>query len=196
MRRLAFDTSRPPVVTRSAVVKILERAFCIRERSGHWATHESDTLEVGDDLRAKSAFGTEPGLSDDVAGVRSRVCDSSRNQLEGPRLRQLGHVDVPGGMAQGGITEGDAMLTDELRSIPVFKNLTDSQRKRVAERLQEVEVDLGTVLARQGDFAYHLFVVREGTAVVTIDGELVTSLGPGSTFGEIGVLDHGVGQRT
>jgi CRP-like cAMP-binding protein len=83
------------------------------------------------------------------------------------------------------------MLTDELRSIPVFKNLTDSQRKRVAERLQEVEVDLGTVLARQGDFAYHLFVVREGTAVVTIDGELVTSLGPGSTFGEIGILDRG-----
>ena len=82
------------------------------------------------------------------------------------------------------------MLTDELRSIPLFKNLTDSQRERVAERLREVEVDLGAVIARQGEFAYHLFVVREGTAVVTIDGELVRSLGPGSTFGEIGVLDH------
>jgi CRP-like cAMP-binding protein len=83
------------------------------------------------------------------------------------------------------------MLTDELRSMPLFKNLTDSQRERVAERLQEVEVDLGAVIARQGEFAYHVFVVREGTAVVTIDGELVRSLGPGSTFGEIGVLDHG-----
>jgi CRP-like cAMP-binding protein len=83
------------------------------------------------------------------------------------------------------------MLTEELRSIPLFKNLTDGQRERVAERLQEVDVDLGAVIARQGAFAYHLFVVREGTAVVTIDGELVGSLGPGSTFGEIGVLDHG-----
>ena len=83
------------------------------------------------------------------------------------------------------------MLSDEIRSIPLFKNLTDSQRKRAAERLQEVDVDLGAVIARQGDFAYHLFVVREGLAVVTIDGELVTSLGPGSTFGEIGVLDRG-----
>ncbi|HJQ44471.1 MAG TPA: cyclic nucleotide-binding domain-containing protein [Jatrophihabitantaceae bacterium] len=83
------------------------------------------------------------------------------------------------------------MGTDELQSIPLFKNLTDGQRERVAERLQEVEVDLGAVIARQGAFAYHLFVVREGTAVVTIDGELVGSLGPGSTFGEIGVLDHG-----
>jgi len=83
------------------------------------------------------------------------------------------------------------MLTDELRSIPIFKNLTDSQRKLAAERLKEVDVDLGAVIARQGEFAYHLFVVREGTAAVTIDGELVASLGPGSTFGEIGILEHG-----
>ena len=82
------------------------------------------------------------------------------------------------------------MLTDELRSIPLFKNLNDAQRELAAERLQEVEVDLGTIIARQGDFAYHLFVVREGTAAVTIDGELVASLGPGASFGEIGILDH------
>lgn len=83
------------------------------------------------------------------------------------------------------------MLTDELRSIPVFSNLTDGQRERAAARLQEVDVELGAVIARQGDFAYHLFVVREGTAAVTIGDELVTSLGPGSTFGEIGMIEHG-----
>jgi CRP-like cAMP-binding protein len=83
------------------------------------------------------------------------------------------------------------MLADELRSIPAFKNLTDTQRERVAGRRTEVDVDLGTVIARKGDFAYHMFVVRAGTAAVTIDGELVTSLGPGSTFGEIGILERG-----
>jgi voltage-gated potassium channel len=83
------------------------------------------------------------------------------------------------------------MLTDELRTIPLFQNLTDGQRERVAERLEEVDVDLGAVLARKGEFAYHLFVVREGTAAVTVDGELITSLGPGSTYGEIGVIDRG-----
>jgi CRP-like cAMP-binding protein len=83
------------------------------------------------------------------------------------------------------------MLSDELRSIPVFSNLTDGQREAAAARLQEVDVELGAVIARQGDFAYHLFVVREGTAAVTIGDELVTSLGPGSTFGEIGMIEHG-----
>jgi CRP-like cAMP-binding protein len=47
------------------------------------------------------------------------------------------------------------------------------------------------VIARQGDFAYHLFVVVEGVAVVTIDGEVVATLGPHSTFGEIGILERG-----
>src|SRR5262245_41474361 len=83
------------------------------------------------------------------------------------------------------------MLSDELRSIPLFQNLTDDQRERAAERLKEVDVELGAVLARQGDFAYHLFVVRSGSAVVTIDDEVVRSLGPGSTFGEIGLLEKG-----
>ncbi len=83
------------------------------------------------------------------------------------------------------------MRTDQLRSTPLFEKLTDSQRERVAERLKEEDVDLGTVLVRQGDFAYHLFVVLEGTAAVTVDGDLVTALGPGSTFGEVGVLDRG-----
>jgi cAMP-dependent protein kinase regulator/CRP/FNR family cyclic AMP-dependent transcriptional regulator/cGMP-dependent protein kinase 2 len=83
------------------------------------------------------------------------------------------------------------MLSDELRSIPLFMNLSDEQRERVAGRLQQVDEDLGAVIARQGDFAYHLFVVREGMAVVTIDGQVVARVGPGNTFGEIGVLDAG-----
>jgi CRP-like cAMP-binding protein len=83
------------------------------------------------------------------------------------------------------------MLSDQLRSTPLFESLTESQRERVAELMTEQEVDLGTVVARQGDFAYHLFIVVEGTAAVTVDGELVTSLKPGDTFGEIGVLDRG-----
>jgi CRP-like cAMP-binding protein len=83
------------------------------------------------------------------------------------------------------------MLGDQLRSTPLFEKLSDSERDLVAARLTEEVVDLGAVLARQGDFAYHLFVVAEGMAAVTVDGEVVTMLRPGNTFGEIGVLDHG-----
>ena len=93
-------------------------------------------------------------------------------------------------MAQGGITEETrCSLTnfDRYRSSRTLPTVS----KRVAERLQEVEVDLGTVLARQGDFAYHLFVVGgDGRGHHRRRAGHVAR--PGSTFGEIGVLDHGV----
>ena len=80
---------------------------------------------------------------------------------------------------------------DDLQLIPLFANLTDDVRAQAAQRLKEVDVVLGTPLARQGDFSYHYFVVLEGLAAVTIEGRQVDTLGPGSSFGEIGVLERG-----
>ena len=81
--------------------------------------------------------------------------------------------------------------TDDLRSIPLFEGLSDLQIDDVVGRLTDVEVDVGTVLARRGDFAYHFFVVRSGLAAVAVDDRLLTTLGPDDPFGEIGVLRRG-----
>jgi cAMP-dependent protein kinase regulator/CRP/FNR family cyclic AMP-dependent transcriptional regulator/cGMP-dependent protein kinase 2 len=83
------------------------------------------------------------------------------------------------------------MLTDDLRSSPLFAAMTDDQLARVVALMEEKHVRVGAILAREGEFAYHLVVVAEGSADVTIDGELVSRLGPGDTFGEIGVLERG-----
>ena len=40
------------------------------------------------------------------------------------------------------------MLPDEIRSIPLFANLSDDQRATVAAKLAEEDVELGAVLAR------------------------------------------------
>lgn len=83
------------------------------------------------------------------------------------------------------------MKADELPSISLFAELTDAQRAAIAARLQEVDVDLGTVLARQGEFAYDLFVVLDGVAAVSLGDHLVATLHPGDCFGEVGVLQKG-----
>jgi CRP-like cAMP-binding protein len=83
------------------------------------------------------------------------------------------------------------MPADDLRSIPLFESLTGEQLADVTKRFVDVEVDLGTVLARRGDFAYHFFVVRSGLAAVAVDERLLTTLGPGDCFGEIGLLRRG-----
>jgi len=83
------------------------------------------------------------------------------------------------------------MLTEDLRSMALFDGLGEKQLEDVAGRFTDVEVDVGTVLARRGDFAYHFFVVRSGLAAVAVDDRLLTTLGAGDSFGEIGVLRRG-----
>ena len=82
------------------------------------------------------------------------------------------------------------MDAQELASIPLLADLTTEQRSMVAERLNEREVDVGTVLAREGDYAYSLFFVVNGLAAAAHDTRLLTTLRPGDWFGEIGVLTH------
>lgn len=83
------------------------------------------------------------------------------------------------------------MFTDDLRRSPLFAGMTDAELARVADMMEEKRVVRGAVLAREGESAYHLVVVAEGTAEVRIDGEVVRTLQPGDTFGEVGVVERG-----
>ncbi len=76
-----------------------------------------------------------------------------------------------------------------LQQLPLFSGLSKRERKRVAPLVDEVEVDAGRELAHEGELAYELFVIEEGTAAVTHDGAPVADLGPGDFFGEIALLD-------
>jgi CRP-like cAMP-binding protein len=50
-------------------------------------------------------------------------------------------------------------------------------------------VPAGYELAKQGQFAHEFFVIEDGAAQVIQDGELLTELGAGDFFGEIGLLE-------
>jgi CRP/FNR family transcriptional regulator, cyclic AMP receptor protein len=58
----------------------------------------------------------------------------------------------------------------------------------LAEAFDEVTVAAGKRIASQGDFAYELFAIVEGTARIEQDGQTVATLGPGSLIGEIGLM--------
>jgi CRP/FNR family transcriptional regulator, cyclic AMP receptor protein len=86
------------------------------------------------------------------------------------------------------------MNTDRLKVVPLFESLTEDQRRQVALWADEVEVQAGYHLVDQGSFAHEFFVILDGTADVTKDGEQITELGPGDFFGEIALL--GAERRT
>jgi CRP/FNR family transcriptional regulator, cyclic AMP receptor protein len=66
----------------------------------------------------------------------------------------------------------------------------DEELSQIAPFANEVSVEEGKVLVREGDFSYELMAIEEGSAQVTRGGELVADLGPGDFFGEMGLLER------
>jgi cAMP-dependent protein kinase regulator len=76
-----------------------------------------------------------------------------------------------------------------LKSLPLFEDVPDDELGQIATFAQEVTVDQGRELVREGDFSYEFMAIDEGEAEVTRDGQHVADLGPGDFFGEMGLLE-------
>jgi CRP-like cAMP-binding protein len=77
----------------------------------------------------------------------------------------------------------------KLRDIPMFAKLSRKQRKLLALRADEVDVQPGRLVCRKGDSGNELYVIEEGTAKVVRDEQYLDELGPGDFFGEMGIVD-------
>jgi MFS family permease len=71
---------------------------------------------------------------------------------------------------------------------PIFQPLDQSELERLAGHVEPVLFSAGTDVFRQGDHGDRFFLILEGTAIVSIGGDLVRELGPGDHFGEIALL--------
>jgi CRP/FNR family transcriptional regulator, cyclic AMP receptor protein len=78
---------------------------------------------------------------------------------------------------------------NRLRSLPLFADLSDDELSEVATFAQEISVEAGRPLVREGDFSYEFMAIEEGEAEVTRHGEHVADLGPRDFFGEMGLLE-------
>jgi MFS family permease len=83
-----------------------------------------------------------------------------------------------------------------LRGLHPFALLPPRELEAVALRLRAREHPAGTVVVRQGDPGDTYLLVDSGELVVTVDGDEVTDLGPGTSFGEIALLRAGVRTAT
>jgi CRP/FNR family cyclic AMP-dependent transcriptional regulator len=77
-----------------------------------------------------------------------------------------------------------------LRSIPLFEEVGDEELSRMAPFANEVLVEEGKVLVREGDFSYEFMASEDGSADVMRGGEHLATLGPGDFFGEVGLLER------
>jgi CRP-like cAMP-binding protein len=88
------------------------------------------------------------------------------------------------------------MDESRLSSIGLFETLSRDDRRLIAQHAEELDVDEGTQLVRQGEFAYEFFVIEDGRAEVVRDGERIAELGPGDFLGEMGIVSQAVRNAT
>jgi cAMP-dependent protein kinase regulator len=79
---------------------------------------------------------------------------------------------------------------ESLSSIPLFSSLPEDALRKLAFWVSELSVSQGKHLVEEGDYAYDLFIIQDGTAEVQHDGQPVAELGAGDVFGEMGVLKN------
>jgi CRP/FNR family transcriptional regulator, cyclic AMP receptor protein len=77
-----------------------------------------------------------------------------------------------------------------LQAIPLFAGLGKKERREVARQADEVDVEPGRYLVREGEFAYEFFAIEEGTAEVKRGDQFLAELGPGDFFGEMGLIGN------
>ena len=70
----------------------------------------------------------------------------------------------------------------------LFRNLSRADLVELAMATEDLEVEPGKVLAREGDIGQEFFVIVDGDVSVTKDGEEVRQLGSGDFFGEIALI--------
>jgi CRP/FNR family cyclic AMP-dependent transcriptional regulator len=77
---------------------------------------------------------------------------------------------------------------DALARAPLFRELSRHQLGDLAKASEDLEVEEGKVLTREGDLGREFFVIVEGDVSVTKGGTEVRRLGPGDFFGEIALV--------
>jgi cAMP-dependent protein kinase regulator len=81
-----------------------------------------------------------------------------------------------------------------LAAVPLFASLGEEDLECVAAWMEIRHADPGERLVSEGATGYSFFVLQEGAATVTRDGEELAKLGAGDFFGELAL--SGDGRRT
>jgi CRP-like cAMP-binding protein len=77
-----------------------------------------------------------------------------------------------------------------LRNVRLFSDLDEQDLESLADEFNERSFSAGQKVALEGEGGLMFFVVESGELSVEVHGEAVATLGPGSSFGEIALIDR------
>ena len=77
-----------------------------------------------------------------------------------------------------------------IKQVPLFAGLSKRELEQIAAIADEIDLREGKELTTQGKSAREFFVLLEGSADVTKDGQRINQLGDGDFFGEIALVSR------
>ena len=82
-------------------------------------------------------------------------------------------------------------IDERLAEVPMFAACSKQELRQISRLATEVHVKEGKVLTTEGRLGREFMIILDGTAVVTIGGRRVNTLGAGDSFGEVALLSRG-----
>jgi CRP-like cAMP-binding protein len=77
-----------------------------------------------------------------------------------------------------------------LRSAPLFEDLSRKELSQLARVSEDLEVDPGTVLCKEGEIGHEFFVIVDGKVKVSRKGRRIATRDGGDFVGEIALLEE------
>jgi len=78
--------------------------------------------------------------------------------------------------------------SDVLKQVPLFAGLDDRELGQIAASMKERRFAAGDTVTEEGSGGAGFFIVEDGDADVSVDGQPRGPIGPGDYFGEIALL--------
>lgn len=77
---------------------------------------------------------------------------------------------------------------EALKGVTLFEGLSKKELIEIAHVTEDMEIEAGSVLCKEGGLGREFFVIVDGIAEVTRGGKHLATRGPGEFFGEIALL--------
>jgi CRP/FNR family cyclic AMP-dependent transcriptional regulator len=87
------------------------------------------------------------------------------------------------------VARADAYV-DHLHQVTLFAACSRKNLRKVAHASEHRRVAAGTTIVNEGEEGSQFFVILDGTARVIRQGRRIATLGPGSGFGELALLEN------
>jgi CRP/FNR family transcriptional regulator, cyclic AMP receptor protein len=78
-----------------------------------------------------------------------------------------------------------------LQNVRLFEKVEKKELERIAQSFKQRTFAAGDVIAQEGSSGIGFFVIESGTAKAKHGDRVIGELGPGSSFGEVALIDEG-----